>query len=95
MNSFPKWLYISPSIWYGTTLYTLKKIPKGYIIGITDVCNYDKEEGCIKTKYGNVFNSTDCVKDVNVKMIIQENNLMKIVATKDINSGDELLLEYK
>ena len=90
----PSNLVMGPSPWYGTTLYTRKKINKDHIICVTDIKNLDVIEKHINTKYGNVFNNSDDNKYVNCELVLQDNDLIKIVSIRFIEYGEELLVNY-
>lgn len=90
----PDWLIIGVSTWFGTTLYTKINIKKDHIICVTDISNLNKVDGHIITKYGNVFNHSNDSDEFNCKLVMQDNDLIKIIAARDIAHGEELLVNY-
>lgn len=92
-NPKPPHLRIEKSQWYGQTIFTDKPIKEGKIIAMTVIENYDKHEGYFITPFGNLFNSTDNYKFVNVKAVIKE-GAVQIISTRDISPGEEILLAY-
>lgn len=90
----PDHLRIEKSSWYGQTIFTDKKLLQGKIIAMTVASNYNEVDGCFSTPFGNVFNSTDDYRFVNAKIII-EDGAIKIISTRDIEPGEEILLAYK
>ena len=93
-NPKPEHLRIEKSQWYGQTVFTDKKILPGKVIAMTIASNYNQLEGYFMSPFGNVFNSTDDYRYVNAKAII-EDDAVKIVSTRFIESGEEILLAYK
>ena len=90
----PDHLRIEKSQWYGQTIFTDKKLLKGQVIAMTIPDNYDHIDGYFKTPFGKVFNSTDNYRDVNSKVVIAD-GAIKIIASRDIEAGEEILLAYK
>ena len=93
-NPKPEHLRIEKSQWYGQTVFTDKKILPGKVIAMTIAANYNQLEGYFMSPFGNVFNSTDDYRHVNAKVVI-EDNTVKIVSTREIEPGEEILLAYK
>ena len=91
---FPDHLILGVSMWYGTTVYTRRNLPKDHIICVTEIDNLNKVDGHIITKYGNVFNNSDDPRFINCQLVLQDNDLIKIVALRDIEFGEELLVDY-
>ncbi len=92
-KSKPKYLRVERSLWYGKTIFTDQKILKDKVIAITSKENLMQDKGYFITPFGNLFNSTHDYNDVNLKFEI-EDDMVKIIASRDINKGEELLLKY-
>ena len=89
----PDWLKVEDSFWYGKTIRTTTNLKVGHLIAKTNIINYDFIEGYINTPSGKLFNSTDDMRDVNIRAIFIGSTL-EIIASRDIQAGEELLLSY-
>lgn len=90
----PKWLMVTNSMWYGTTVHTMKSIPKYHVICRTKIENFNRGEGFIKTPEGNLFHHTANVLEANCVIEIVRDEYVEIIAKKDLHEGDELLINY-
>ena len=90
----PSWLLVGCSYWFGTTLFARKSMKKGKIICMTKFNNIDKVEKRIISPDGFIFNHSEKEDEVNTAIYLQDNDLIKIVAIRDIEFGEELLTNH-
>lgn len=93
-NPKPQHLRVERSQWYGLTVFTDRKILKDKVIAMTVKANYNDVEGYFSTPFGNIFNSTEDYRDINAKAVV-DNDIVRIISTRDIVPGEEILLAYK
>ena len=94
-TNFPNYLLVKKSNKYGLTVFATKKIPKGHVIVTTDFTNMDYTDGCIGTPYGDLFHHSRNEANVFFKLNDKINLKIDLYALKDIEKGDEILMNYE
>ena len=87
----PTYLSVQKDTIFATTL-----IPKGRIICTTDMTNLNYHEGCIMSPMGDVFLHSE---QSNAEIVLntddpKEKYRINIVASRDIEGGEEILITY-
>jgi len=90
----PKWLTIAGSLMYGITVHTMTKIPESHVICETNIDNFDREDGVIKTPHGSLFHHSTDPRLVNCEIIIVNDTRVQVRADREIKPGEELLINY-
>ena len=87
----PDYITIKESSIDGLGLFATEKITANSLIGITHYANKRAEDGYIRTPLGGFGNHSD---DPNCSKILMEDGSWWIVASKNIEPGEELTWKY-
>ena len=88
----PNYLTIRVSGIEGLGLFATAKIEQGTNLGVCHIPNEDYENGYIRTPLGGFINHSDNPNVV--KMEIISDRRYHLIATRDIDEGEEITVEY-
>tara|TARA_Y100000287_G_C14015631_1_gene254303 strand:+ start:318 stop:614 length:297 start_codon:yes stop_codon:yes gene_type:complete len=86
----PEFLTIKSSSIHGLGLYSVKEIPKNYILGVTHIKDERFEDGYIRTPLGGFFNHS---KDPNCE-VVSVGDYLLLLTIKRISSNVEITAKY-